>query len=282
MQTPGYWSQRLCLESLYGESTPETMFSNPEHIEDLTHQNLFDYTKNHLAGNNAMLFVSGDYNDHTISLIDNSFLALTTKQLNQTNTPTTKPNKPTQSITKHLPHSNQISLCMAKNFDRVSHTMFPQLSLLNLFLGGFFGSRLMQDLREEKGLTYGIGSNISLSCTGHTWMITGEMNNQNAELTQSCIREILNGLSSNPPMGEELEKAKLYYGGQLRGSMDGPFSEPGRIQFLLKTGYPHDYYKTVLNTVWETKTDTLAELAYNYLQPDSFTIALAGATGISN
>jgi predicted Zn-dependent peptidase len=154
--------------------------------------------------------------------------------------------------------------------------------LLNLFLGGFFGSRLMQDLREEKGLTYGIGSNISLSGNGHTWMISGEMNSDNADITRDSIREILIGLWKNPPNGDELEKAKRYYGGQLRGSLDGPFSEPAKIQFLLKTGYPQNYYQQALQTIWSTDSETLAELAYNYLNPDSFSIALAGATGEAN
>jgi predicted Zn-dependent peptidase len=165
---------------------------------------------------------------------------------------------------------------MAKNIDRVAYTEFPKLSLLNLFLGGFFGSRLMQELREERGLTYGIGSSISLSTLGHIWMIKGEMNSQNANLTQDCIRDILNKLSTQPPVGEELEKAKRYFGGQLRGSLDGPFSEPSRIQFLMKTEYPQQYYEEAMQTIWSTNTNTIAEMAYNYLNPDSFTIALAG------
>ncbi len=113
-------------------------------------------------------------------------------------------------------------------------------------------------------------------------MINGEMNSDNANLTQDSIRELLVGLWKNPPRGEELEKAKLYYGGQLRGSLDGPFSEPARIQFLIKAGYSPLYYQQALQTVWSTDSETLSELAYNYLNPDSFSIALAGATSENN
>jgi hypothetical protein len=44
----------------------------------------------------------------------------------------------------------------------------------------------------------------------------------------------------------------------------------------MKTEYPQQYYEEAMQTIWSTNTNTIAELAYNYLNPDSFTIALAG------
>ena len=282
MQTPGYWSQRLSLEALYGVHSADTNFTDIEDLAAIGQNELLSYKQTNLAGRFATVFISGDYDQKTLALLDNCFSQLNPSDTRASEATFSPPLNQTELIKKHLPHSNQISLCMAKHLNRVSPLEFPKLSLLNLFLGGFFGSRLMQDLREEKGLTYGIGSNISLSGNGHTWMISGEMNSDNADITRDSIREILIGLWKNPPKGDELEKAKRYYGGQLRGSLDGPFSEPGKIQFLLKTGYPQNYYQQALQTIWSTDSETLAELAYNYLNPDSFSIALAGATGEAN
>jgi predicted Zn-dependent peptidase len=276
MQTPGYWSQRLCLEAVYGEKSPDTSFSTPNDIEALSQSDLLSYTRKHIQTKQAVLFVSGDYDDVILNHINDAFSSFSTDKQELTKPEHNKDKREPKTIKHPISHSNQVSLCMAKNIDRVAYTEFPKLSLLNLFLGGFFGSRLMQELREERGLTYGIGSSISLSTLGHIWMIKGEMNSQNANLTQDCIRDILNKLTTEPPVGEELEKAKRYFGGQLRGSLDGPFSEPSRIQFLMKTEYPQQYYEEAMQTIWSTNTNTIAELAYNYLNPDSFTIALAG------
>jgi zinc protease len=276
MQTPGYWSNRMALEGLYGAKTPDAFFSSPDDIELLNSVGLYNFSHIYLSGKNATLFISGDYNDDILKSINKRFSTLNKPTKAEKHKFIATINKAPSSHTKLMEHSNQASVCFVKHIKRVDYITYSKLSLLNMFLGGFFGSRLMQELREEKGLTYGIGSQISMSTTGYTWSISGEMNSGNTAETLNACAEILTGLSQNPPLGMELEKAKQYYCGQLRSSFDGPFSHASKIQFLLKSGYPQDYYSTLMHTVWNTSTYELAELAHNYLQADSFTIALAG------
>ncbi len=150
MQTPGYWSQRLCLESVYGVNSPDTQFTNPDDIDRINQQLLLDYTHKNLIGRGSTLFISGDYDEKTLAIIDSFFSQLKPPQKTVDTTTFPTPPNEVKTIKKQLAHSNQISICMAKHLRRVSQDNFPKLSLLNLFLGGFFGSRLMQDLREEK------------------------------------------------------------------------------------------------------------------------------------
>jgi predicted Zn-dependent peptidase len=149
-------------------------------------------------------------------------------------------------------------------------------SFVNMFLGGFFGSRLMQDLRETRGLTYGIGSGLAQASSGFTWYISGEMNSANADAAVEACQAIMTGLSTSPPTGEELEKARRYASGQLRAGFDGPFSLPSKWQFLLQNNLPENYYTTYMDRIWSITSDEISDFAYNYLRPDSFTLALAG------
>lgn len=277
MQTPRYWSNRRCMEALYGENSADAAFADPGDIQALTQSELAGWASNYLDTSSALLFLSGDAGLAEVDYINQVFnkpfhsASKTTGVVNTTMAPI-------QHIRHRVEHSNQVSMYWARHTADFSMKELQTASLLNMFLGGFFGSRLMQELREEKGLTYGIGSMILPATRGNTWMISGEMNSANADEAMEATRKIMKGLIDHPPAGDELEKAKRYYAGQLRSGFDGPFSLPRKIQFLLERGYDYSYYDTALTNLWAITTDELGNMADNLLKPESFTIALAGET----
>lgn len=275
MQTPRYWSSRLCFESIYGKTSPDTTFANPEDIGSLQEKDLKSWFEKNLAFDGARLFASGDFGDHEFAVVERLMGEIAFqkhKAPHLQNTPSEKP----ETIRHDMEHAQQVSLYMGKALPRLSMQEMQTASFVNMFLGGFFGSRLMQDLRETRGLTYGIGSGLSQAANGLTWYISGEMNSQNAEKAAEATREIMLGLASNPPTGEELEKARRYASGQLRASFDGPFALSAKWQFLLQNYLPETYYTTYMERIWSISTDEISAFADNYLQPDSFTLALAG------
>ena len=145
-------------------------------------------------------------------------------------------------------------------------------------LGGYFGSRLMQILREEKGLTYGIGSYFKPAFNDYTWTIAGDLNSDNIEASISTIHDIFSGLKTILLDDSELDKIKQYYSGQFRSGFDGPFSMGGKIQHLMYRGLGEDYYNTVLPGIWSITKEELMSLANNYLHPESFIHVMAGDT----
>ena len=275
MQTPRYWSGRLCFEALYGNTSPDTNFANLEDIAGLSVKDLSNWFNDHLSFSGATLFASGDFGVEERAVVERLMKGSAPKVVPARMQPTQNAEKP--AIIRHsMEHAQQVSLYMGKALPRLTMQEMHTASFVNMFLGGFFGSRLMQDLRETRGLTYGIGSGLSQASNGFTWYISGEMNSQNAEKAADATREIMLGLSSNPPVGEELEKARRYASGQLRAGFDGPFSMPAKWQFLTENNLPESYYTTYMDRIWSITTDEISAFADNYLQPDSFTLALAG------
>lgn len=277
MQTPRYWSQRLCMEALYGKNSPDSAFANPEDIASLSQDILLPWAGHNLNCASASLFISGDAGPKEIETTQALFAAAAqTGGGSIPAIPAVDYNGQNTVIKHTMEHANQVSMYWAKRIKRLTIKEMHTASLLNMFLGGFFGSRLMQELREERGLTYGIGSMLSLSTTGLTWYVSGEMNSVNAEEASNATAVIMDSLVSNPPAGDELDKAKRYYAGQLRGGFDGPFSLPSKLQFLQQSGYDESYYNQALDNIWAISTEDLCEMADNFLKPDSFTKALAG------
>jgi zinc protease len=276
-QTPKYWSNRLSLESLYGLENPLSRFGEIEQLEKITSDQLNEFRKTHLNIGSAMIFLSGDTDESTVSIIE----SIISEDNSSLFTPNPKTSCDYSSINgkilkKGLPNASQVSLQMVKHIIPESQRERHVLTLLNLVLGGYFGSRLMQELREKQGLTYGIGSYFKPAFDDYTWIISGEMNSENMEKTLVAIDSILIDLKTNLIDLEELTKLKQYYSGVFRSGFDGPFALSGKVQSNIMKHQDAKYYATVLPEIWSINSEEILRCANKYLTDNSFVIALAG------
>jgi zinc protease len=276
MTTPKYWAYKESMEMLFGKQSAMTGFVSAEDISALTAEKAAVFHKQKLGLGAATYFLSGDYTPADVEAIKQAFGAhsLASRETNDMNWVDVK-----SEIAEKLhpvENTSQVSLNMVSELPWISETNIHRFSLLNMILGGFFGSRLMQEIREEKGLTYGIGSYIMQTHKGNIWCISGEMNSKNGGLALDETRKIIRGLSTNPPTGDELERAKRYYSGQLRSSFDGPFAMANKLKNLMVRQYTLAHFDTAMDSIWNCTTDNLCELADNYLKPESFKTVLAG------
>lgn len=149
-----------------------------------------------------------------------------------------------------------------------SHPDYPGLAVLNTLLGGYFGSRLMSNIREDKGYTYGIGSAMVSNREHGYFFISTEVG---ADVTAPAIEEIhkeLYLLQQEPAGEEELGMVRNYMLGSFLKSIDGPFSLIDRYKSLMLSGLDYSYYDRFLKTVSGITADELQALASKYLKRD--------------
>jgi len=286
-QTPKYWSSRIALESLYGKTHILGKHGDLVDYQSINCNDLVDFKKQHLSLSKVMLLISGDYDQETIDNLEEQlkdfpstgfgvhFDTLASKP-NETQTMV---NNESNSIIKYpIENTSQTSLQLVSHIEPKDQNERHRLTLLNLVLGGYFGSRLMQILREERGLTYGIGSYFRPAFQNYTWTISGELNSSHVTDSLECIEEIFQSLKQHKITGEELYKIKQYYSGQFRSGFDGPFAMNSKVQHLIYRGLSNDYYNTVLPNIWAITADELLETANNYLHTTSFITVLSGDT----
>lgn len=278
MTTPKYWSNRICMENLFGTNSPMTSYADIEDISKLFPDELRAFHNLYLNPSFGKWYLSGDTDEDIISQIDVLIQRHCTNTEMPTNATRPKEYQPTGALSiKHaVENTSQVSMLMAREIPAIDEVQIHKLSLLNLILGGFFGSRLMQEIREEQGLTYGIGSYISQTTRGNMWVVSGEMNSAHAEKALDATKELMRSLVSNPPTGAELDRAKSYYAGHVRGSFDGPFAMATKLKNIHLRGFGYNHFDTSLSTIWATTTEELCALADNYLNPDTFYSVLAG------
>ncbi|MES2827539.1 MAG: pitrilysin family protein [Bacteroidota bacterium] len=157
-----------------------------------------------------------------------------------------------------------------------THNDFAGLQVLNCVLGGYFGSRLMSNIRENKGYTYGIGSGVvSLQDTGYFFIAT----EVGADVCSSALDEIdkeIDLLKTDIIPDEELNLVRNYMLGALLGSLENAFSHADKFKNLYYSGLGYDYYERYINTVKTISADQLRMLAHQYLDTKDFIKVIAG------
>ncbi|GAA4787999.1 pitrilysin family protein [Olivibacter ginsenosidimutans] len=146
-----------------------------------------------------------------------------------------------------------------------AHPDFSALQLVNTILGGYFGSRLMTNIREEKGYTYGIGSGIGALKHGAFFTIATEVG---VSVTQETLTEIeseINRLRTSPIENEELDLVKNYIGGTFLGSLENVFSHVDKFKNVHTVGLDLTYYKNHLDVIKRSTADDILAIANKYL-----------------
>jgi predicted Zn-dependent peptidase len=171
---------------------------------------------------------------------------------------------------------NQNSLRFGKQLPGRNHTDYYALTLFNLVLGGFFGSRLMKNIREDKGLTYGIHSAITPFKTYSIFKISSECNNS---LTDVVKTEILNEIKilQTELIGEdELNIAKNYFKGALLRNFDGAFNIADRFKASIESGASKTYYEDLFKQIDAIPAELIRTIANNYFEIESLNYCVAG------
>jgi predicted Zn-dependent peptidase len=278
MQTPQYWAGRLASENYYGSEHLLGKHGNLEEIESLKKSDILAYHSQFIHPGNSMLLVAGDCNstlEKNLKTLHDSYFQ-SKFQINIDSEDINTNRNFTDNIYYDLPNSSQISLQLIKHVGYMHESELHKFTLLNMILGGYFGSRLMQEIREEKGLTYGIGSYFRPAMQGRSWIISGEMNSTNAQLALDCTLEIMEKLRTELVSEEELEKAKRYYSGQFRSGFDGPFSIAAKVQQKILRNYSDVFFADTLEHIWNITPEQIQTIAQNYLDPKSFIKVMAG------
>lgn len=137
-------------------------------------------------------------------------------------------------------------------------------------LGGYFGSRLMKNIREDKGLTYGIYSSVQPLRNGSYLSIGADVNADNVNLTFDEIRKELKRLRSEPVSEDELTTAKNHFIGSLQSEINNPFAHADKIKTLQLFSLPEDYYQQMIDRIARTTSTDVMNTAERYINEDKF------------
>ncbi|HAY71356.1 MAG TPA: hypothetical protein DCX89_05650 [Saprospirales bacterium] len=150
------------------------------------------------------------------------------------------------------------------------------LYFTSTLLGGYFGSRLMQNIREDKGLTYDIYSSVDCMRMDGYFMISAEVDNKSVDQTLSEIRIELKKLAEEPVEQEELELVRNYIKGNLLNILNGPINSVELIRLLSIYGLDKTFYDEFIRGIDSIDAKVINELAGKYLDFDNLSLIICG------
>ena len=156
------------------------------------------------------------------------------------------------------------------------NTDYFAFQVLQTILGDYFGSRLMSNIREDKGYTYGIGcALVELKNTGY-FVIATEVGK---EVTQATIKEIkyeIELLKEELVSFDEIELVRNYLLGQLLKSADGPNAMMDLFLSVRQHQLNLEFYNDFILKIETITVEELRDIANKYLDWDKFTVVIAG------
>jgi zinc protease len=185
---------------------------------------------------------------------------------------------PASLVTVPVEGSIQASLRVGRRWPALTEAQTPELLLLVKVLGGYFGSRLMRNIREDKGFTYGIHASVVAREQAASLVIGTDVNGEQAEATRHEIAYELTRLQTEPLGDDELETVKNYTLGKLLGETATVFEQADRYRYVVLHGLRPDYYTELVRRTQAATAEELQALARTYLSPaDMLTIVAGGA-----
>ncbi len=172
--------------------------------------------------------------------------------------------------------SSQSSLRLGKRSLLKKDPDYFDLQIFNHLLGGFFGSRLMKNIREEKGLTYGIYSSLNTFVHDGFFVVGADVNKANLEFAIREIRREVRALRDHPVQEEELELTKNHFIGSLQADMANLFSVIEKIKNIQLHQLPQSYYQDLFDRIDRVGPNDIIRIAGKYFQEDSLVEVAVG------
>jgi len=184
--------------------------------------------------------------------------------------------QPVSKIRESIDNSVQGSIRIGKRVLGKDHQNYISNLIPNHILGGYFGSRLMKNIREEKGLTYGIYSSIVSFNKASYFVIGADVKSELIDLALEEIYKELDILSTVPIGYDELSKVKNHMIGSYQSELNSAFALGSKFKNIHEYDLTYDYYDRYLDTVKNIDQDVILNCAQEYLNPKDMTEVVVG------
>lgn len=272
LEKTSYLASLELRKKLFGQDHPYGRDAGLSDVAEIQRTWLSDFHKARFGS--FRIICSGKITDTLLHALTDSFESIHLNASPEKEFTATHAAVSTEFIEKK--ESVQSSLRLGRRAVNRTHADYPALLLLNHIFGGYFGSRLMKNIREEKGLTYGISSSVAaLKHAGYLTVGT-DVNKENRELAQQEIKNEMHALCNNLIGKSELEIARNHFIGSLQSEITTPFAHADKIKNLLLFALPAGYYQQLILKVDALSPQDLMEAANKYLNPETFTSVTVG------
>jgi predicted Zn-dependent peptidase len=261
---------------LYGRSHPYGAYADPEHYDALSREWLHEFHRTFFTADRCFIVATGRVGEHEQRMVGDFFEKIPRLPCTPQQAPLPAGEPPGKSVTIEKSGTVQSALRVGKALFGKSHPDFAAAHVLTVVLGGYFGSRLMRNVRESKGYTYGIFAALLTYRHAGYLSIGAEVGKEFRWATLEEITKELQRLCDEPIPDDELALVKNHLCGEIMRSLDGPWSLAESIIEDLQSGLAKSYAETLFTTIQSITAAQLRQVAQKYFDPQSMTSVIVG------
>jgi zinc protease len=276
LSQPAHLARTALLKRMYGRHPYAVQTPEPAQVRGVRPAQLRALHADRVRPDGAVLVLVGDISPEKAIDAADKALGSWTGPGRDGNVPPTPPLQPGPLVLVDRPGSVQSSLRIALPAVSRTHPDYAALQLANLIFGGYFSSRWVENLREDKGYTYGPHTNIEHFVAGSALVAAAEVA---TEVTGPSLLETLYELgriASLPPGEEELEQARRYALGTLRLGMSTQAGLAALASMYASVGLRLDYLREHSAALVAATREEVAEVAARYLAPSQAVMVVLG------
>lgn len=274
-EKPSYQARELFSEGLFGKEHPYGRVSPAADYDNLNTQMLRSFYDTYYTAGNLFAVASGQIGPETETALDTFLSRFGTTA--GTADPGIPPTHSTTLIREKRDGALQSSIRIGKVLFPKEHPDFNGLQVAATVLGGYFGSRLVKNLREDKGYTYGIYSAmLNMQHSGY-FAVASDVT---ASATDDAVAEILKEverLRTEPVPMAELNMVRNIIVGEMMRILDGPFGISDVTIENVQCGMTNEALSAFFDEVRTITPERIRELAVKWLDPATFTTVIVGA-----
>lgn len=272
-------AQKNYLCSIFGPGHPCSHYAEVEDFGKITPDVLKEFHNRYYHSGNCSAYLAGKVTDEVIIALENTLGTSSWGNVSSGKSVSTsfaiEPLKD-KRIFLERPDAMQSSIKMGAPMMERTNPDYLKMRVLMTIFGGYFGSRLMSNIREDKGYTYGIAAGIGFYSGSGIFTVSTEAAN---EYTENIVKEVyheINRLQTELVPQKELEMVRSYMLGDMCRSYEGPFSLSDAWMFIDVNHLDADYFQRSLEAVRNVTPAELRDLACKYIHKESLIEVIAG------
>ncbi len=272
-------ARQAFFSALFGANHPYGSFALPSHYDLLTRNMVVTFHRQYHTAQNGLIVLAGSLDDRKTQYLLDALESNTFLKLEDQDIPFPKYSTTKQRVFTYKKDAIQSSIRVGKVFPKRNHPDMTGLIVLNTLLGGYFGSRLMRNIREDKGYTYGISSYIMPMVEHSVWLVTTDVGNGFVEPTITEFFTEVERLQHEPVDSDELDLVRGYMIGQILRTFDGPLAISDAMASLFQyNNLDKEYINNLVKTINSITPEEIMTLANRYLGLDDMVVSVAGSS----
>ncbi len=251
-------------KNLYGEDHFLGKTLNSNEIDVIENSDIIDFYTKQIAHSEFDIFLSGNVSDKELAILDSYFSQ--NENLKKGSKSIVLPEiMPTFNVSVSKLESLQTSIRMGKRLINRKHPDFYKFIVFNTLFGGYFGSRLMTNIREEKGYTYGISSSLVPLASDGYFVIGSDVKKEFAQNTIDEIFKEIEILKTQKVEEEELSLVKSYMTGSILGSTNTVFDIIDKHKSVYYEQLNPNFYNELLPNIMSISAHDIQYIANTYM-----------------